>query len=87
LVDCTFLRFSEAVERVKLVKAQIIGFYSVFNEKTTLQLVQAIKDECIGDSGLFVVGFHNCLIQAQAFNLNSVRSSKQNTIKVQPCKN
>ena len=57
LVDCTFLRFSEAVERVKRSKAQIIGFYSMFSmKKTTLELVAAIKNECMGDCGLFVVG-------------------------------
>ena len=57
LVDCTFLRFSEAVERVKRAKAQITGFYSMFSmKKTTLELAAAIKNECMGDCGLFVVG-------------------------------
>ena len=57
LVDCTFLRFSEAVERVKRAKAQVTGFYSMFSmKKTTLELAAAIKKECMGDCGLFVVG-------------------------------
>jgi radical SAM superfamily enzyme YgiQ (UPF0313 family) len=33
LVDCTFLPFSEAVERVKRAKPQIVGFYSMFSMK------------------------------------------------------
>ena len=57
LVDCNFLRFSEAVERVKRAKPQIVGFYSMFSmKKTTLELVAAIKCECGVDCGLFVVG-------------------------------
>jgi anaerobic magnesium-protoporphyrin IX monomethyl ester cyclase len=57
LIDCTFLRFSEAVKRIKSAKAQILGFYSMFSmRKTTLELAQTIKDECAGDCGLFVVG-------------------------------
>ncbi len=57
LVDCTFMQFKEAVERVKRAKAQIVGFYSMFSmKKTTLELAAAIKSECVGDCGLFVVG-------------------------------
>jgi len=57
LVDCTFMKFSQAVERVKRVKPQIVGFYSMFSmKKTTLDLVAAIKGEGGTDSGLFVVG-------------------------------
>ncbi len=57
LVDCTFMQFREAVERVKRAKAQIVGFYSMFSmKKTTLELAAAIKGECMGDCGLFVVG-------------------------------
>ena len=57
LVDCTFLGFSEAVERVKRAKAQIVGFYSMFSmKKTTLELAAAIKNAVMGDCSLFVVG-------------------------------
>ena len=57
LVDCTFLRFNEAVERVKCARPQIVGFYSMFSmKKTTLELVAAIKKERTGDCPLFVVG-------------------------------
>jgi anaerobic magnesium-protoporphyrin IX monomethyl ester cyclase len=57
LIDCTFMQFKDAVERVKLSKPQIIGFYSMFSmKKTTLDLVAALKSECGGESGLFVVG-------------------------------
>ncbi len=57
LVDCTFLTLSEAVERVKWAKAQITGFYSMFSmKKTTLELATAIKNACLGDCGLLVVG-------------------------------
>lgn len=56
LVDCTFMRFSEAVERIKRVKPQIVGFYSMFSmKKTTLELAHAIKSECSGEC-LMVVG-------------------------------
>jgi anaerobic magnesium-protoporphyrin IX monomethyl ester cyclase len=57
LVDCTFMNFSEAVERVKRAKAQITGFYSMFSmKKTTLELAAAIKKDYMDDWGLFVVG-------------------------------
>ncbi|MGA2682594.1 MAG: radical SAM protein [Candidatus Bathyarchaeia archaeon] len=57
LVDCTFMQFSEAVERVKRAKPQIVGFYSMFSmKKTTLELAAAIKRDCKDDCGLFVVG-------------------------------
>jgi anaerobic magnesium-protoporphyrin IX monomethyl ester cyclase len=56
-IDCTFLRFNEAVERVKRVKPQIVGFYSMFSmKKTTLELATAIKNEIRNDCPLFVVG-------------------------------
>ncbi len=56
LIDCTFLQFSEAVERVKRAKPQIIGFYSMFSmKKATLDLAEAIKKEYEGNC-LFVVG-------------------------------
>ncbi len=56
LIDCTFMLFSEAVERVKRSNPQIIGFYSMFSmKKTTLELADAIKKECKGNA-LFVVG-------------------------------
>ncbi len=57
LIDCTFLGFSEVVERVKQARPQIIGFYSMFSmKKTTLELAETIKKECGGDCSLFVVG-------------------------------
>jgi anaerobic magnesium-protoporphyrin IX monomethyl ester cyclase len=57
LVDCTFLRFSEAVERVTCAKPQIVGFYSMFSmKKTTLDLAAAIKDNSECNRSLFVVG-------------------------------
>jgi len=56
LVDCTFMDFTEAVERVKRAKPQIVGFYSMFSmKKTTLELANAIRNEGLADS-LFVVG-------------------------------
>lgn len=56
LVDCTFMDFTEAVERVKRAKPQIVGFYSMFSmKKTTLELANAIRNEGLDDS-LFVVG-------------------------------
>ena len=56
LIDCTFLPFSEAVERVKRAKPQIVGFYSMFSmKKTTLELARAVKNEC-GANCLLVVG-------------------------------
>ena len=46
LVDCTFLEFTHAVDRVKHASPQIVGFYSMFSmKKTTLQLAQAIRNE------------------------------------------
>ena len=57
LVDCTFLTFSEAVDRVKRAKPEIIGFYSMFSmKKTTLELARTMKRESGGDCCLFVVG-------------------------------
>ena len=57
LVDCTFLNFESAMERIKHAKADIIGFYSMFSmKKTTLELAEAIKKECSGSCGLLVVG-------------------------------
>ena len=56
LVDCTFMQFREAVERIKRAKPQIVGFYSMFSmKKTTLELAHAIKNEGLDDC-LFVVG-------------------------------
>lgn len=44
LVDRTFLKFNEAVERVKRAKPDIVGFYSMFSmKKTSLELAQAIR--------------------------------------------
>lgn len=57
LVDCTFMQFEQAVEKVKRAKAQIVGFYSMFSmKKTTLELAASIKSESGGNRSLFVVG-------------------------------
>jgi anaerobic magnesium-protoporphyrin IX monomethyl ester cyclase len=56
LVDCTFLRFSEAVKRIKQAKPQIVGFYSMFSmKKTTLEIARALRNEGLSDC-LLVVG-------------------------------
>jgi anaerobic magnesium-protoporphyrin IX monomethyl ester cyclase len=56
LVDCTFMKFSEAAARVKFAKPQIVGFYSMFSmKKTTLELAQTLRNEGLKNS-LFVVG-------------------------------
>jgi len=55
LVDCTFLKFRDAVERVTRAKPQILGFYSMFSmKKTTIELADAIRQVC--SDCLFVVG-------------------------------
>lgn len=55
LIDCTFLTFNQALNRIKQFEPQIVGFYSMFSmKKTTIQLAQAIKQEC--KKCLFVVG-------------------------------
>jgi anaerobic magnesium-protoporphyrin IX monomethyl ester cyclase len=57
LVDCTFLRFKEAVERVKRVKPHIAGFYAMFSmKKTAVELANAIKNEYENDCLLVVRG-------------------------------
>jgi anaerobic magnesium-protoporphyrin IX monomethyl ester cyclase len=57
LVDCTFLQFNEAVQRVKSANAQIVGFYSMFSmKKTSIELAEAIKRACGGSFGVFAVG-------------------------------
>lgn len=57
IVDCTFLGFNEAVERVVRSKPRIVGFYSMFSmKKTTLQLAEAIKRQLGFGDCLFVVG-------------------------------
>jgi anaerobic magnesium-protoporphyrin IX monomethyl ester cyclase len=57
IIDCTFLGFNEAVERVVRSKPQIVGFYSMFSmKKTTLQLAKAIKRQLGYGDCLFVVG-------------------------------
>jgi anaerobic magnesium-protoporphyrin IX monomethyl ester cyclase len=56
LIDCTFMRFKEAIERIKFAKPQVVGFYSMFSmKKTTIELAQALRNEGLKDS-LFVVG-------------------------------
>lgn len=56
LVDCTFLKFEEAIGRIKHSKPQIIGFYSMFSmKKTTIELAAKLRKEGLNNS-LFVVG-------------------------------
>ena len=53
LVDCTFLGFEEAVEKIRRSKPEILGFYSMFSmKKTTLELARRLR----GDCSLLVVG-------------------------------
>jgi anaerobic magnesium-protoporphyrin IX monomethyl ester cyclase len=57
LIDCTFLQFNEALERIKQAKADIIGFYSMFSmKKITIELAEAIKRDRNGNCELRVVG-------------------------------
>jgi anaerobic magnesium-protoporphyrin IX monomethyl ester cyclase len=56
LVDCTFMQFREALEKVKKAKPQIVGFYSMFSmKKTTIELAGTLRIEGLGKA-LFVVG-------------------------------
>jgi len=53
LVDCTFLSRKEAVEKIRLSKPRILGFYSMFSmKKTTLELAELFRGQC----DLLVVG-------------------------------
>ena len=57
IVDCTFLDFNQAIDRVIGAKPQIVGFYSMFSmKKTTLELAEAIKRQIGVKNCLFVVG-------------------------------
>ncbi len=56
LVDCTFMRFNEAVERIKRARADIVGFYSMFSmKKTTFELASSVREGTDGHN-LLVVG-------------------------------
>jgi anaerobic magnesium-protoporphyrin IX monomethyl ester cyclase len=56
LVDCTFLKPQQAIERVVLGRPQVVGFYCMFSmKKTTLELAQTIRSQ-VGSDCLFVVG-------------------------------
>jgi anaerobic magnesium-protoporphyrin IX monomethyl ester cyclase len=56
LVDCTFLKPTEALEKVRRFHPNIVGFYSMFSmKKTTLNLARKMRIDC-GDDCLFVVG-------------------------------
>ncbi len=56
LVDCTFLKFDQAVEQATRAMPNIVGFYSMFSmKKTTVELARAIKER-VADNCLFVVG-------------------------------
>ena len=56
LVDCTFLQFNDAIQRIKTAKPQIVGFYSMFSmKKTTLELALALRNDGLNGS-FFVVG-------------------------------
>jgi anaerobic magnesium-protoporphyrin IX monomethyl ester cyclase len=57
LVDCTFMQFKDAIERIKRAKPQIVGFYSMFSmKKTTIEFARIIKNEGGGDCMLVVGG-------------------------------
>ena len=56
LVDCTFLKPQQAIERIVQAHPKIVGFYCMFSmKKTTLELAQTIKNQVGGDC-MFVVG-------------------------------
>jgi radical SAM superfamily enzyme YgiQ (UPF0313 family) len=56
LVDCTFLKPQEAIDRVVHSKPQVVGFYCMFSmKKTALELAQTIRSQVGGDC-MFVVG-------------------------------
>lgn len=56
LVDCTFLKLQQAIERVVHAKPQVVGFYCMFSmKKTTIELAQTIRNQVGGDC-MFVVG-------------------------------
>ena len=53
LVDCTFMTYGEALEKVRRSKPDIIGFYSMFSmKKTSLDLAMQLRKDC----DLLVVG-------------------------------
>jgi len=56
LVDCTFLKPSQAIERIARFQPQIIGFYCMFSmKKTAFELAQTLRNQLSGNC-LFVVG-------------------------------
>jgi len=47
IVDCTFLSREEAVEKVRVSKPDVLGFYSMFSmKKNSLELAQLFRGEC-----------------------------------------
>ena len=56
LVDCTFLKPQQAIERVVHAKPQVVGFYCMFSmKKTTLELAQNLRAK-LPKECMFVVG-------------------------------
>jgi len=56
LVDCTFLKPQQAIERIVNAKPQVVGFYCMFSmKKTTLELAQNLRAQLPKDC-MFVVG-------------------------------
>jgi anaerobic magnesium-protoporphyrin IX monomethyl ester cyclase len=56
LVDCTFMKPDQAIQKVKHANPQIVGFYSMFSmKKTTLELASTLRAQLPKDC-LFVVG-------------------------------
>jgi radical SAM superfamily enzyme YgiQ (UPF0313 family) len=55
LVDCTFLKFNQALSRIQASKPDLVGFYCMFSmKKTTMQLAGALR---AGVGGLQVCGW------------------------------
>jgi anaerobic magnesium-protoporphyrin IX monomethyl ester cyclase len=53
LVDCTFLKEEEALQRIKRSKPQIVGIYSMFSmKKTSIRMANKLRGNC----DLLVVG-------------------------------
>jgi anaerobic magnesium-protoporphyrin IX monomethyl ester cyclase len=56
LVDCTFQKPQQAIERVVGAHPDVVGFYCMFSmKKTTIELAQSIRLQ-LGGACLFVVG-------------------------------
>jgi radical SAM superfamily enzyme YgiQ (UPF0313 family) len=55
LVDCTFLKFNQALSRIQASKPDLVGFYCMFSmKKTTMQLAGALRAGGLGVAGLWL---------------------------------